>query len=83
MDGGERLLRIAPSTGDLITRAKVRRRAASYRVDGATEIRGEDQNRGNSGVLLMSRYGQVLDSSGTVTYADGQAGSLYGQWPRW
>ena len=48
---------------------------------GRLEPIGENQDRGNSGVLLMNRYEiQVLDSSGTVTYADGQAGALYGQW---
>jgi hypothetical protein len=40
------------------------------------------QNRGNSGVFLMSRYEvQVLDSYENKTYPDGQAGSLYGQFP--
>jgi len=43
---------------------------------------GEDQDRGNSGVFLMGRYEvQVLDSYNSVTYADGQAGALYGQSP--
>lgn len=40
------------------------------------------QNRGNSGVFLMSRYEvQVLDSYENVTYADGQAAAIYGQFP--
>ena len=44
--------------------------------------KGEDQDRGNSGVFLMGIYElQVLDSYGNVTYADGQAGALYGQYP--
>ena len=43
---------------------------------------GEDQDRGNSGVFLMGVYEvQVLDSFQSVTYADGQAGALYGQFP--
>jgi hypothetical protein len=43
---------------------------------------GEDQERGNSGVYLMKTYEvQVLDSYRNVTYADGQAGSLFGQYP--
>jgi hypothetical protein len=43
---------------------------------------GTDQDRGNSGVFLMGRYElQVLDSYNSVTYADGQAGALYGQYP--
>ena len=44
--------------------------------------RGEGQERGNSGVYLMSRYEvQVLDSYDNRTYADGQAASVYGQYP--
>jgi hypothetical protein len=43
---------------------------------------GEDQDRGNSGVFLMGLYEvQVLDSYGSATYPDGQAGALYGQYP--
>ena len=46
------------------------------------QVRGVSQNRGNSGVFLHGLYEvQVLDSSNNVTYADGQAGALYGQWP--
>ena len=44
--------------------------------------KGESQGRGNSGVFLMGRYEvQVLDSYENVTYADGQAGAVYGQYP--
>jgi hypothetical protein len=43
---------------------------------------GEDQDRGNSGVFLMGLYEiQVLDSYGSITYPDGQAGAVYGQYP--
>jgi 3-keto-disaccharide hydrolase len=43
---------------------------------------GESQDRGNSGVYLMGLYEvQVLDSYQSKTYADGQAGALYGQYP--
>ena len=43
---------------------------------------GSGQNRGNSGVFLMGRYEvQVLDSYGNVTYPDGQAAAMYGQYP--
>jgi hypothetical protein len=43
---------------------------------------GEGQDRGNSGVFLMETYEvQVLDSYRSDTYADGQAASLYGQFP--
>lgn len=43
---------------------------------------GNGQGRGNSGVFLMNTYEvQVLDSFENVTYADGQAGALYGRKP--
>lgn len=44
--------------------------------------RGTDQDRGNSGIFFMGRYEvQVLDSYGNVTYPDGQAGAVFGQYP--
>ena len=44
--------------------------------------RGNSQERGNSGIFLQGRYEiQVLDSYQNPTYADGQAGAIYGQWP--
>jgi Domain of Unknown Function (DUF1080) len=43
---------------------------------------GKSQGRGNSGVFLMGQYEiQVLDSYENDTYPDGQAASLYGQYP--
>ncbi len=46
------------------------------------EVKGSSQGRGNSGVFLHGRYEvQVLDSYENLTYADGQASALYGQWP--
>jgi 3-keto-disaccharide hydrolase len=42
----------------------------------------KSQGRGNSGVFLMGRYEiQVLNSFQNRTYADGQAASIYGQYP--
>jgi Domain of Unknown Function (DUF1080) len=47
-----------------------------------TPPHGEGQERGNSGVFLMGNYEiQVLDSYDNKTYADGQAASVYGQYP--
>ena len=43
---------------------------------------GKGQGRGNSGVFLMGKYEvQVLDSHENVTYVDGQAAAVYGQYP--
>ena len=72
----------APGTGSLITREKFGDVQLHIEWSEPPDIKGADQDRGNSGVLLMDRYEiQVLDSWINVTYADGQAGSLYGQWP--
>lgn len=48
-----------------------------------TPPEGNSQGRGNSGVFLgLDRYEiQVLDSYQSKTYADGAAGSVYGQYP--
>ncbi|MDP7017988.1 MAG: DUF1080 domain-containing protein, partial [Pirellulaceae bacterium] len=46
------------------------------------EVKGKSQGRGNSGVMIMGFYEiQVLDSFDNRTYSDGQAGSIYGQYP--
>jgi hypothetical protein len=43
-------------------------------------VQGDGQGRGNSGVFLMGIYEvQVLDSFDNITYADGQAGAIYGR----
>jgi hypothetical protein len=50
-------------------------------VEWATpsEVKGEGQGRGNSGVYLMGRYEiQVLDSWNNKTYFNGQASAFYG-----
>jgi hypothetical protein len=46
-----------------------------------SKVEGEGQERGNSGVYLMSRYEiQVLDSYNNRTYSNGQAASVYKQY---
>jgi hypothetical protein len=45
-------------------------------------VEGNSQGRGNSGVFLQGLFEvQVLDSFENITYADGQAGAIYGQYP--
>jgi hypothetical protein len=71
-----------PNAGDLTTKDKFG--DVQLHVEWATPatIRGTSQNRGNSGIFLQGRYEvQVLDSYDNPTYADGQAGAIYGQWP--
>jgi hypothetical protein len=45
-------------------------------------VKGDGQDRGNSGVYLLARFEvQVLDSYRNPTYPDGQAAAMYGQFP--
>jgi hypothetical protein len=45
-------------------------------------VKGEGQERGNSGVFLMNLYEvQVLDGYDNKTYADGITAAIYGQYP--
>ncbi len=69
-------------TGDLLTREKFGDCQLHVEWSSPTEVHGNSQGRGNSGVLLMARYEiQVLDMWENPTYADGGAGAIYGQWP--
>lgn len=73
---------IVPRTGRLVTKEKFGdcQLHVEWRVPKGTT--GAGQGRGNSGVEIMMRYEiQVLESFENVTYADGQAASIYGQWP--
>lgn len=46
------------------------------------EVKGDSQDRGNSGVFMMGRYEiQILDTYNNKTYADGHLGAIYGQSP--
>jgi hypothetical protein len=72
----------APMGGGIRTRGKW----ADFQlhVEWATPNppRGWSQGRGNSGILINNMYEvQVLDSYQAKTYADGQAGAIYGQSP--
>jgi hypothetical protein len=73
---------VVPGKGDIATREHFG--DVQLHVEWATpaEVKGNSQGRGNSGVFLQKRFEiQVLDSFENPTYADGQAGAVYGQWP--
>jgi 3-keto-disaccharide hydrolase len=73
---------VGGGTGDLVTRDSFGDIQLHIEWSSPGEVRGNSQGRGNSGVLIMSRYEiQVLDAYNNPTYADGQAGAIYGQWP--
>ena len=71
---------VAPGAGDIRTRQAFGDVQLHVEWRTPTTIEGEGQERGNSGVYLMSRYEiQVLDSFESRTYSNGQAGSIYKQ----
>jgi Domain of Unknown Function (DUF1080) len=71
-----------PRTGDIATKEKFGDCQLHVEWAAPSAISGNSQSRGNSGIIFMNRYEvQVLDSYNNPTYADGQAGAIYGQWP--
>lgn len=72
---------VAPGTGDIMTADSFG--DCQLHIEWATPsvVKGEGQERGNSGVFLMGRYEiQVLDSYDNKTYFHGQAGAVYKQY---
>ena len=73
---------VAPKTGDILTRQPFGDMQLHVEFAEPSPPVGEDQDRGNSGVIIMGLYEiQVLDSYKSRTYSDGQAGAVYGQYP--
>jgi tetratricopeptide (TPR) repeat protein len=74
---------VAPGSGTLMTRDAVGDVQLHIEWMSPAPAKGTGQDRGNSGVFFAAgRYEvQVLDSYGNATYPDGQAASLYGQYP--
>lgn len=71
-----------PGTGDIFSKEKFGDCQLHVEWREAPDVQGEGQGRGNSGVFMMGKYEiQILDSYRHATYADGQAGAIYGQWP--
>ena len=75
-------MQVVPKTGDILTRQTFG--SCQLHIEWATpkDAKGTGQGRSNSGVFLMGKYEvQVLDNYDNATYADGQAGAVYGQSP--
>lgn len=82
LDEDDRSMTIQPGTGPIITRET--HGACQLHIEFATPAPSEreGQGRGNSGVYLQAKYEvQILDSFENETYADGQCGAIYGQYP--
>ena len=73
---------VVPGAGGIATRDAFGDAQVHVEWMAPVPATGDGQERGNSGVFLMGRYEvQVLDSYENVTYADGQAAAVYGQYP--
>ena len=73
---------VVPKTGQLYTKDSFGDCQLHVEFSEPNPAKGEDQDRGNSGVFLHGLYEvQVLDSYQSKTYADGQAAAVYGQFP--
>jgi hypothetical protein len=76
------VMEVAKGTGDIVTKSTFGDVELHVEWMAPSPAEGRDQDRGNSGVFLQSRYEvQVLDSYQNVTYSDGSAASIYGQFP--
>ena len=74
------VLTVKPRTGVIKTKEKFGDFQLHIEWRAPSEVKGEGQGRGNSGIFMMERYElQVLDSYESVTYSNGQAGSMYKQ----
>lgn len=79
---GNGYFEVAPGAGDLYTRAAFGDCQLHVEFAEPNPPRGDGQDRGNSGVYLHGLYEvQVVDSYHNRTYPDGQAASIYGQFP--
>ena len=75
-------LEVVPKSGNIKTRQEFGDCQLHVEWAAPTEIEGDGQQRGNSGVFLMGKYEiQVLDCYDNPTYPDGTTGALYGQCP--
>ena len=78
----EGVMEAVPGAGYIQSKAKFGDVQLHVEWAAPVPVMGKGQGRGNSGVFLMGLYEvQVLDSYDNETYADGQAASVYGQYP--
>lgn len=75
-------MEVVPKTGDIKTKEHFGSIQLHLEFATPSEVKGESQGRGNSGVFLMGLYEiQVLDNYDNPTYSDGSVGGIYGQYP--
>jgi len=73
-------LTVAPGSGVIESKQSFGDMQLHIEWRSPSEVIGDGQGRGNSGIFLMGKYEvQVLDSYNNETYYNGQAGSIYKQ----
>ena len=76
------VLTVNPGTGGIVTKENFGDMQLHLEWRSPSEIKGDGQGRGNSGVIIMGKYEvQILDSYENETYTNGQAASIYKQSP--
>jgi hypothetical protein len=79
---GDGYMEVSPKTGYIHTKEEFGDFQLHLEWAEPAQVKGNSQERGNSGVFLQGVYElQVLDSYNNPTYPDGQCGSMYGQTP--
>ena len=73
---------VVKGSGEIRTKRKFTDFQLHIEWRSPAQVSGESQGRGNSGVFLQEIYEvQVLDNYNNRTYRNGQAGSIYKQYP--
>lgn len=71
---------VKPGTGDISTKEKFGSQQLHLEFRIPADVKGEGQDRGNSGVFIMEDYEvQILDCYENKTYNNGQTGAIYKQ----
>lgn len=79
---GDGFFEVKPGSGPIVSKAEFGDVQLHVEWASPEPAVGKGQDRGNSGVFLLGQFEiQVLDNYQAETYADGQAGAVYGQYP--
>ena len=76
------VLEVSPGAGLIRTKETFGDAQVHIEWSSPNPPNGKGQDRGNTGLFLMGQFEvQMIDSYKADTYADGQAGAIYGQYP--
>lgn len=73
---------VKPGSGSIVSKEKFSDAQIHLEFATPSEVHGNGQERGNSGMYIQGRYElQILDSFQNETYPNGQCSAIYGQYP--